>query len=153
VIEAKVAEPWRAEPERKMSGHYDEAAARVSAGTLAVVDAIRNGALSYKHVDAAQLVKYLLGIYSALQDGTLTEPTRLVLLYWRPTDTGRHTVAFQQLEDEFVDLAAPLDDQPVAMTASSTGAMLNAWSGHAQPAWLRLHAAQLRARYDWPLPS
>lgn len=153
VIEAKVAEPWRREREQKVSVQYDERAARLSPRALAVVEAIRTGALAYKHLDAAQLVKHLLGIHSALEDGSLAEPVRLVLLYWRPSDTGRHTDAFEQLEDEFVDLAARLGDQPVTMTAASTSAVLDTWSGHAQPAWLRQHAARLRARYDRPLPS
>lgn len=153
VIEAKVAEPWRGEPERNISGQYDEPATRVSPGALGVVDAIRKGSLGYMHLDAAQLVKHLLGIHSALEDGTLTEPTRLVLLYWCPSDTGRHTESFERLEDEFIDFAGRLEDQPVTMTATSTSAMLHTWSGASQPAWLRQHAAQLRFRYDRPLPS
>jgi hypothetical protein len=136
-----------------MSRQYDASAARVSPKTRAMLDAVRAGALGYRYLDCAQLVKHLLGIHSALELGALSAPVTLVLLYWRPSQAGCFTDLFAQLEDEVADLAACLDDQPVTMTAISTSSLLDVWTAEDQPRWLREHAGHLARRYDPPLPT
>lgn len=103
-------------------------------------------------LDAAQLVKHLLGIHTAVDVGTLAAPASLMVLYWRPTVAGRYTTLFERLESEVADLADRLDDQRVALVARSTASLLQDWSSSETP-WLREHASHLRARYDPALPD
>jgi hypothetical protein len=60
---------------------------------------------------------------------------------------------FDQLEQEFDDFAAHLDDQPVRLTTLGTDDLLREWSAPNSPPWLAQHAARLRERYDPPLAS
>ena len=73
-----------------------------------------------------------------------------MLLYWRPSVTGRYSQLFALLEAEIADLAARLDDQPVRLLSRATSSLLDDWSADNRP-WLRAHASQLRVRYDRPL--
>lgn len=88
------------------------------------------------------------GIHSALAAGALSEPATLILVFWRPSDPGRHSGLFDELDGEFADFADRLDDQPVALIAEGTDAMLDEWSMPDRAPWLVEHAERLRERYD-----
>jgi hypothetical protein len=152
-FEVKLAEPWRERAPVQLSHQYDKPAERVSPGTRIVVEELRNSTVVYEYLDAAQLVKHLLGIHTALEKGQLTAPARLVLLYWRPSDPGRHSALFERLESECADLAGRISDQSIELSAISSNTLLDDWSAETQPVWLQEHARSLRARYDRPLPS
>jgi len=152
-FEVKVMEPWRDARKVSISPQYDEPAAHLSPKTRVLLDELRSGAVSYRWLDAAQLVKHLLGIHSALRSGTLAAPATLVLLFWRPSDAGRHAALFDELNREFADFAAHLDDQPVRLAALGTDDLLRQWSAPNSPPWLAQHAARLRERYDPSLAS
>lgn len=146
-FECKTAEPWRWAPDVALSQQYDAPARRVSEGTWRSLAALRSAAVSYRCLDAAQLLKHLLGIHSALEAGTLREPVSLVLLYWRPSRPGSHGSMFDALADELADFAGRLRDQPVEILGWSTDELLARWEG-AGSARLGEHARELRARYD-----
>lgn len=152
-FEVKVMEPWRDPRKVSISAQYDDPAAKISPKTRALLDDLRSGGVSYRWLDAAQLVKHLLGIHSALASGRFGGPASLVLLFWQPSDPGRHAPLFNELELEFDDFATRLDDQPVRLTALSTTDLLKEWSSPNSAPWLAEHAACLRKRYDPPLPG
>jgi hypothetical protein len=147
-LEVKTAEPWRKAPRREISSQYDPVAEQVSPGVIDAVRAVRSGRADYQCPDAAQLLKHLLGIHSAVVDGTLHGPVRLVVLYWRPIRAGEHEALFDRLELELGDFAERVRDQPVAVSGISTRELLAEWSGGDAAPWLREHAQALRARYD-----
>lgn len=151
-FECKTLEPWRDERKISISPQYDEPAAKASPKTRALLDELRSGKVSYRWLDAPQLVKHLLGIHSALDLGRLPSPAALILLFWRPSDPGPHAQLFDQLETEFADFAGRLDDQPVSLIALNTTQLLEQWSKPNSPPWLARHAASCRERYDRPLP-
>jgi hypothetical protein len=152
-FEVKVMEPWRDARKVSISPQYDDPAAEISPKTRALLDDLRSGDVSYHWLDAAQLVKHLLGIHSALASARFGAPATLVLLFWQPSDPGRHAPLFNELELEFVDFATRLDDQPVRLTALSTPDLLKEWSSSSSAPWLAEHAACLRKRYDPPLAT
>ena len=65
LIEVKTAEPWRAPPTVTISRQYDAPAAATSPGTLATLLGLRDGSIAYRCLDAAQLLKHLLGANDA----------------------------------------------------------------------------------------
>lgn len=145
-VEAKTAEPWRAAPKVAISTQYDVPASKVSDKTVRTVESLRDGRLTYRCLDAAQLVKHLLGVHSALSPDSA--PATLVLLYWRPSAPGRHADLLDLLESEIDDFAGRVDDQPVTVMGVSTCELLADWSKSGSPGWLTEHAAGLRQRYD-----
>lgn len=146
-VECKTAEPWRNPPVVELSQQYDVPARRVSQGTWRVLEALRSGAVSYRCLDAAQLLKHLLGIHSALDAGTLRGPVSLVLMYWRPSRPGPHGPMFDTLAAELTDFAGRLGDQPVQILGWGTDELLARWE-ETGTGRLAEHAQQLRARYD-----
>lgn len=150
-FEVKTAEPWRGPPRVSISHQYDGPARAVSAGVSVTLEDLRAGDLSYRCLDAAQLVKHLLGIHSNLASGRIAAPAKLILLYWRPSEPGPHAGMFDLLASEMADFAARVDDQPVAVEGVGTHQILDAWSRHEHDARLAERVGQLRARYDKPL--
>jgi hypothetical protein len=147
-VEVKTAEPWRKPPGREISSQYDAVAESVSTGMIDAVRAVRNNGTNYLCLDAAQLLKHLLGIHSAVGDGALRGPMRLVVLYWRPTHAGEHETMFDRFESELEDFAKRVGDQAVAVSGISTGDLLAQWADRDSAPWLREHAKALRVRYD-----
>jgi hypothetical protein len=147
-IEAKVAEPWRSAPKVMLQRQYDAPAAAVSPGTIGMLEALRSRELAYRCLDAAQLLKHLLGVHSALNAGAVTAPATLAFVYWRPSESGCHSALFEMLEAELDDFKDRLGDQAVAITRRSTCELLTEWSSDGASGRVRAHAAALRERYD-----
>ncbi|MEJ7894713.1 MAG: hypothetical protein WKF94_18935 [Solirubrobacteraceae bacterium] len=150
-VEAKSAEPWRGPPKVSLSTQYDAPAKAHSPETLITLEALRSGDLTYTCLDAAQFLKHLLGIATALERSIVTGSAKLCLLFWRPADAGPYADMFNRLEAEFDDLAARLDDQDVELVRRGTTDLLDDWFDGSKPKWLQAHAAALRCRYDQPL--
>ena len=104
-FETKTAEPWRGLPTVAISSQYDQPAARASAKTLQTLLALRDRTLVYRCLDAAQLLKHLLGIHSALSVGALPRPATLVVLHWRPSEAGDRADLFALRDSEIEDFA------------------------------------------------
>ena len=71
LIESKLLEPWRSPPKVEFSAQYDRVAERISAGTAETMRALRARKLTYQALDAAQLLKHLFGVHSAITRGKL----------------------------------------------------------------------------------
>ena len=153
VVEAKTAEPWRKPPNRAISSQYDAVAESVSAGVIDSLRAVRENRTGYLCLDAAQLLKHLLGIHSTIRDGGLSGPVRLVVLYWRPTSAGDYEGMFNRFESELDDFADRVRDQLVPVSGTNTRDLLAQWSDVDTEPWLREHAQALRGRYDPDLSS
>jgi hypothetical protein len=115
--------------------------------------AVRENRAGYLCLDAAQLLKHLLGIHSAIRDGGLRGPVRLVVLYWRPTRAGDYEAMFNRFESELDDFADRVRDQLVPVSGTNTRDLLALWSDGDTEPWLREHARVLRGRYDPDLSS
>jgi hypothetical protein len=152
-FEFKAMEPWRDERKVSISAQYDTPAEAISPKMRVLLDELRSGRVRYRWLDAAQLIKHLLGIHSAVAAGVLSEPVTLMLAFWQPSDAGRHATLFEELDHEFADFAGRLDDQHVALLSKSTASFLDEWSMPNRPPWLIEHAECLRARYDPPLAA
>lgn len=76
--------------------------------------------MGYLCLDAAQLLKHLLGIHSAVRDGDLRGPVRLVVLHWRPTRASGFEAMFDRFESELADFAERVGDQPVPISGINT---------------------------------
>ena len=153
MVEVKTAEPWRKPPGREISSQYDAVAESVSTGMIDAVRAVRKNGTDYLCLDAAQLLKHLLGIHSAVRDGGLSGPVRLVVLYWRPTRAGDYEAMFDRFESELDDFADRVRDQAVPVRGTNTRDLLAQWSDRDSRPWLREHAQALRGRYDPDLSS
>jgi hypothetical protein len=147
LIESKLLEPWRSAPKVTFSPQYDAVAEQISAGVAQTMSALRAGELTYEALDAAQLIKHLFGIQSAIRKGNLPGRCTLVLLYWEPTRSGSYATLFSLLRDEVADLAERLSDQQVPLRSLSYPQLWQAWRRHGVPAWLRSHAEALQRRY------
>ncbi|MGO9753298.1 MAG: PGN_0703 family putative restriction endonuclease [Solirubrobacteraceae bacterium] len=152
-VEVKTAEPWRKPPSRAISSQYDAVAESVSPGVIDAVGAVRENRAGYMCLDAAQLLKHLLGIHSAVRDGRLRGPVRLVVLYWRPSRAGDYEAMFDRFEAELDDFAQRVGDQLIAVSGITTRDLLAQWSDRDYEPWLREHAQRLRMRYDPDLSS
>lgn len=150
-FEVKTAEPWRGPPRVSISAQYDDPARAVSASMFQTLDDLRASRLAYHCLDAAQLVKHLLGIHSNLASRRLPAPAKLILLYWRPSNPGRHAAMFDLLASETADFAGRVGDQLVDVEAVGTNQLLDEWSHQAHDTRLAGRLRQLRARYDQPL--
>jgi hypothetical protein len=146
-VEAKTCEPWRGAPKRAVSGQYDAPAAALSSRTTSTVRAVRDGTTGYRCLDAAQLLKHLLGLNHAIHADRISSPVELVVLYWRPSRPGLHSALFDRFEDELADFAERVSDQPVAVRGVATWCLLADWLA-GPSGWLREHADALAARYD-----
>ena len=148
IVESKFLEPWRSGPKVSFSPQYDAAAERISPGTLQTMDALRSRRVKYQVLDAAQLLKHLYGIHSAIDSSKLPAETELLVLYWEPGSTGsRGKKLFDKLDAEFRDLKARLSDQTVPLRSISYRTLWRRWVRGDNPAWLRSHAQALIHRY------
>ena len=130
------------------SPQYDAVGERISSGTLEAMDALRSRRVTYQVLDAAQLLKHLYGIHSAIDSGKLPAKTELLLLYWEPGSTAsRGKKLFDRLDAEFRDLRARLSDQTVPLRSISYRTIWRRWARDDNPAWLRSHAQSLIDRY------
>lgn len=146
-FEAKVAEPWRSRPTMNISSQYDVPAEAL--GIRNAVDGLRQSS-PYVALDAAQLVKHLLGVHSALQNGRFTAPAKLVFLYWRPSNPGAFASMFDLLAEEFEDFSTRFANEAIEIEGWPTCGLLDRWD--ASPT-LAEHASRLRLRYDPVLPG
>jgi hypothetical protein len=144
-VETKVAEPWRSRPKVEISVQYDAPAAGLGIGDAVV--ALRR-TRPYAALDAAQLVKHLLGVHSAVEQKVLSPSAKLVLLYWRPSRPGTFGALFDLLAEELADFAARFATDDIAIEGWPTCELLDQWEGSAT---LAEHAVRLRVRYDPPL--
>lgn len=151
-VEAKTCEPCRGAPKRSISVQYDAPGAALSSRMTSTVRAVRDGTTDYRCLDAAQLLKHLLGLNHGIRADRVGSPVELVVLYWRPSRAGTHSALFDRFEDELADFAERISDQPVAVRGVATRSLLAEWLG-GPSGWLPEHADALAARYEPTIES
>lgn len=137
-VESKRCEPFRRKPKPNLSEAYwrDVWGDRMK-GWISVRDALRDGDLSFAHLDAAQLVKHSLGL--------LTQARRrdrlpvLLYLFAEPMQVGSRTISSHEHAEhraEISQLTELVAGDDVAFGALSYSEWLNTWpenaAGHAQ---------------------
>jgi hypothetical protein len=147
LIDSRVVEPWFQQPDVDLTHQLDKAAAAASPGVVETIDALRDGSLSYLTIDAAELIRHLLGIHSAMSKERLPARCTLVALHWTPTDPGKLADLFPLIDAEMADFSGRVSDQPVAIRSLSYAELWAGWAADGAPQWLREHAARLDGRY------
>jgi hypothetical protein len=150
-IESKLAEPWRGKPRFRLSSQYDEPAECFSAALREEMNAVR--AAHYELFDAAQAVKHLLGLHSAVKRDPaksgprLPKQTTLVLLHWEPEHATDEPL-IGALHDEAEAFRDRIAGGPIAVQLLSYPRLWRTWQAEGQPSWLRAHADALADRYQ-----
>jgi hypothetical protein len=147
VIDSRVVEPWFQQPDVDLSPQIDQAAEATSPGVVATIEALRDGSLTYLTIDAAELIRHLLGISSAIAKERLPAKCTFIALHWVPADPGRLAELFTLIDAEMADFIARVSDQPVTIRSLSYAELWASWAGEGAPEWLRAHAGRLDERY------
>ncbi len=104
--------------------------------------ALADGKRTYRHLDAAQLIKHYLGVSRTFKG----IPVTLLYLYWEPMNWDEYP-EFRRHRDEIDEFADRIAGSDVAFTSKSHFNLWEEWSRQSEPGWLREHLAHLRARY------
>ena len=111
-----------------------------------VYEELKSGALTYQHLDAAQLVKHYLGLKVKFNDCART----LLYLFWEP-DSWEQVGAFRTHRHEaqhFSDLVSRCETRFVFLSYRD---LWQDWAQHSAWPDMGAHLARLRARYDFSL--
>lgn len=139
--ESKLTEHLAPHPPHRWAPAYlrPAMAAALTDGWADVFSALLAGRWSPRYLDAAQLVKHAL----SLQAKPEATSTRLVLLFWEPTDGDEvpEVVAHREEVAELVDRLGP--DASPQLVALSYAEVLDEWETQRPE-----HVAALRARYE-----
>jgi len=96
---------------------------------------------SYRHLDAAQLIKHAFGLAHSFRDRRVS----LLYLYWEPSDPEGSAV-FAQHRQEIERFGALVSGSVPAFAAMSYPELWSLWRKDA-PDWLLSHLDQLAGRY------
>lgn len=149
-IEAKRYEPFRSKPKPELSDAYwRNVWGEGMASYQQVRDDLRSGALVYRHLDAAQLVKHALGL---LTQADREDARRVVLVYLHAAPTAwaddrpipRDMVATHAAEIQ--DFADRVKGDRVSFAALTYSALMEKWVSHGDQ--IAKHAHELRAHFD-----
>jgi hypothetical protein len=103
----------------------------------------------FRSLDAAQLVKHVLGLRRSFPG----RPVTLLHLYWEPRDAA----AFPRFEEHRREIEVLRDsvagDLTIRFESLCYDALWSAWAETGEPAWLAPHAARLRERYGVAIAS
>ncbi len=144
-IESKRFEPFRNRKTATFSDAYDRPVwgSRMQRhGELR--DALRSGALGYRHLDAAQLVKHAYGLVTDAR--RIGRAPVLFYLFAKPTTRGAHSIPpadHARHRDEIADFASRIAGDEVLFASASYREWLSAAQGPAAA-----HAAAVIARFD-----
>lgn len=108
--------------------------------------ALCNDPRTYRHLDAAQLVKHYLGLRHSFP----TRQRALVYVYWEPANAGDH-VAYANHRKEVADFAHRVRGCATRFIALSHADLWRDWEQRACWPGLQVHIARLRRRYDFPV--
>ena len=151
-LESKFLEPLRPKP-AAFSDQYDRpfqgterAPAIAEPAWTRMYQRLRSDPQSYRHLDAAQLVKHYLGLVHAFPALERT----LVYLYWQPDDAVSHP-EYRDLQREVADFAAAVAGCRTRFVALSYPALWLEWQHNRSQLDLSAHIARLRQRYAFPI--
>lgn len=147
-IESKRFEPFRDRKIASLSDAYDRPVWGDNMGRYETVrDALREGALTYRHLDAAQLVKHAFGLVTEAARHQL-KPA-LFYIFLEPTERSGKAIPPSDLKrhrDEVSDFASRVAGDEVDFAAASYSDWLKTWPEI--DAELHAHASALKQRYS-----
>lgn len=117
-------------------------AAVAEARWTAVFQALRDDPETYRYLDAAQLMKYYLGLKHSFPDRRRV----LMYLFWEPTNAATLR-EFRDHRKEIEDFAQRVRGFETSFVALSYPALWGEWEGHSTWPGTADHLALLRARY------
>ncbi|HYF94980.1 MAG TPA: hypothetical protein VD969_22420 [Symbiobacteriaceae bacterium] len=129
-----------------LDAHRDQGFAESYEPVLAPHRALRAVAADldgYLHLNAAQLVKHMLGLFHTYPE----KPATLLYLFWEPVN-WREWQVFADHRAEVRLFARTVAGGPVAFRAMTYRQLWDEWSLAAGPAWVEAHAECLRDRYE-----
>lgn len=153
-VESKRYEPFRPKGDAALSDAYDRDVwgSRMS-GYTGIRDGLRSGNLSFRHLDAAQLIKHGFGLRTGVQDGAKYAGKRAVLFYlfaepkaWsdgRLIDDSQHKLHRTEVQ-QFADLVR---GNEVEFRWATYSDVLDSWKS-AEPGAVGDHASAVRAHFD-----
>ncbi len=100
------------------------------------------GIVSYRFLDAAQLVKHAFGVARCFRETSAT----LLYLYWEPANAAA-LPAFEAHREEIARLGERVAGAFPRFEALSYPALWKSWETSRCPPWLKDHLLALRARY------
>lgn len=127
----------------KFSSAYDSICdQRASTKWFRLVKNLRSGQLSFRFLNASQLVKHALG----LQHKHPTSPVILLYLFWEPSNASE-LEAFRQHRAEVDELAEAVQGEHVQFASQTYPDLWASWEGVGKR-WLTAHVARLKRRYQ-----
>jgi hypothetical protein len=111
-----------------------------------VFRALCNDPQTYRHLDAAQLVKHYLGLRHSFPARQLA----LVYVYWEPANAGDH-LAYANHRKEVTDFAHRVRGCATKFIALSHADLWREWERRASWPGVLEHVARLRRRYDFAI--
>lgn len=152
-VESKRFEPFRSKGVAQLSDAYWRPLwGDAMAGYERVRDDLKNGLLSYKHLDATQLIKHAFGLRTAVQVGKRFAGRRPVLFYLfaesKTWPDGKDIADVDRLRhrEEIEDFRLRTADSEVAFVSCCYNELLDSWltSKHES---IRKHAIAVAARF------
>lgn len=151
-VESKFLEPLRQKPaafsdqyERPFRGSAERPAIAEGPWTR-MYGRLCSDPRTYRHVDAAQLVKHYLGLMHSFP----TLERTLVYLYWEPSNASELT-AYRDLRREVSDFAAAVGGCDTRFLPLSYPTLWKEWQQNRAWVDMSAHLAGLRQRYEFPI--
>ena len=149
-IESKRYEPFRCKPTPELSDAYWRAVwGEQMGGYAGVRDALRDGTLGFRHLDAAQLVKHAFGLRTEASRGASVRP----VLFYLHAEPARwpdgHAVdlgAMAAHRGEIERFAERVAGDEVRFVAATYAQVLSSWEASPVSA-VGAHAAAVRQRF------
>lgn len=111
------------------------------------MQAVRDGKISYRYLDAAQLIKHAFGLSKWMTEDTERRSTTLLYLYWMPTN-GNALELYRDHAAEIRMLRDRVSGGSIRFCALTYSKLWDSWDSPTAPAWLKKHVGLLRARYE-----
>lgn len=124
-----------------------ETRSMLGAGWSDVLSASLDDSWQPKHLGLEQLVKHAL----ALASRQATE-RHLIYLFWEPANGDDHHEVMSH-RAEVAELVERVGDAWPRLHVLCYAELLNEWSTLARPEWVLQHIAELRSRYELPVPT
>ena len=116
-------------------------------GWKAVFRASVDGTWQPAHLGLEQLVKHVLALA-----GQAADERHLVYVFWEPLNAEEHPEVMAH-RAEVAKLADRVSDASPRLHVLTYRMLLDEWSAVTGPDWVADHVAQLRARYELPVPT
>lgn len=121
--------------------------AMLDGGWNAVFRASVEGSWQPAHLGVEQLLKHALALASQAAD-----ERHLVYVFWEPLNADEHPEVIAH-RAEVAELTDRVADGWPRLHVLSYRELLDEWSALTEPDWTPEHVAQLRARYELPVPT